>query len=183
MALPPSNGAENATVICAAAAVTVGLAGVLGVVVGIALADAADALLEPFAFVATTEQEYVFPLVSPPTTIGEVAALAVPAVPPFDDVQEAVYPVMTLPPSAGAVNVTVICASAAATVGGPGAFGVVLGVAAFDGGEVGPGPLTLLAPTVHVYDFPLVSPVTVMGEDVPFALPVAPPFDDAQTTL
>ena len=42
-------------------------------------------------------------------------------------------------------NATVICALAAVTDGCPGAFGIVLGMATFDGGDVGPGPLTLLA--------------------------------------
>jgi hypothetical protein len=107
IALPPSTGAANVTVICAFAATTVGAAGALGTVLGIATADATDEGPGPFAFVAVTVQVYDFPFDKPPTTIGEAAPLAEPAAPPFDDGHETAYEVIALPPSAGTADVTV----------------------------------------------------------------------------
>ncbi len=54
--LPPSNGATNATLICAFPAVTVGCAGGSGTRFGTTTDDAGDAAPEPFAFVAVTVQ-------------------------------------------------------------------------------------------------------------------------------
>ena len=57
IALPPSlAGAVNATEIEALPCVSVGWAGVPGVVAGTVAADATDALPAPFAFVAKTVQ-------------------------------------------------------------------------------------------------------------------------------
>jgi len=88
--VPPSNGATNDTVICAFPRLTVGCAGADGTVLGMTTADAGDAGPEPFAFVAETVHVYDLPFVSEPTTIGDTAPDADPAVPPFDDAQFAV---------------------------------------------------------------------------------------------
>jgi hypothetical protein len=87
IALPPSNGAANVTVICALPGATPGLAGAEGTVLGTTAADAGDAAPVPFAFVAVTVQVYDFPFVSVPTTIGAPAPDAEPGVPPFEDTQ------------------------------------------------------------------------------------------------
>ena len=90
IALPPSAGATNDTATCALAATTVGCAGALGTVLGIATADAGDATPVPSAFVALTVQVYDRPFDNAPTTMGEVAPVAEPVAPPFDGTQPAV---------------------------------------------------------------------------------------------
>jgi hypothetical protein len=90
--------------------------------------------------------------------------------------------VIALPPSAGALNVTVICALAATTVGRAGADGTVLGITTAEGAEAGPSPSAFVAVTVHVYDFPFDRPVTTTGEATPDADPGLPPSDDTQLT-
>ncbi len=87
IALPPSPGAVNVTVICAFPGAAPGCAGADGTVLGIATADAGEAAVVPFAFVAVIVQVYYFPFVRLPTTIGDAAPFADPGVPPFDDVQ------------------------------------------------------------------------------------------------
>jgi hypothetical protein len=57
---------------------------------------------------------------------------------------------------------------AATLVGVPGA--VIGGVTADDALEALPVPTELVAVTVKVYAVPLVSPITVIGEDVPLAV-------------
>jgi hypothetical protein len=69
----------------------------------------------------------------------------------------------------------------ALTVGCAGALGTVLGVTAADAGDAGPVPFTFVALTVHVYDFPFVSPPTTVGDAVSAAEPGVPPFDDVHT--
>ena len=81
------------------------------------------------------------------------------------------------PPSFGAVKLTValpLLPLAEIPVGAPGA--VVAGVTADDALEAVPRPIALVALTVKVYAVPLVSPVTVIGEDVPVA--VKPPGEE-----
>jgi len=90
IALPPSAGGTNDTVTCAFPATTVGAAGALGTVLGIATADAADATPVPFAFVADTVHVYDLPFDNEPTTIGEPAPLTEPETPPFDGTHAAV---------------------------------------------------------------------------------------------
>jgi len=51
-----------------------------------------------------------------------------------------------------------------------------------DATESGPVPRLLVALTVHVYDLPAVSPVTVIGLALPDFDLVAPPFDDVHVT-
>ena len=181
--LPPFAGAEKPTVICAFPGATVGCAGALGTVLGTAAADAADGTLVPFAFVAVTVHVYDFPFVSPVTTIGEAAPDAEPATPPFDDTHAALYPVIALPPSNGATNDTDTRAFPAPTRGAAGALGTVLGTATADAGDCAPVPFAFVAATVHVYDFPFVSPAITVGDARSDAEPGVPPFDDAHATV
>ncbi len=183
IALPPLFGAVNPTEICAAPGVTDGWTGADGIVLGTVAADDADAAPGPFAFVAVTVHVYDRPFVSAPTTIGEAAPLAEPAVPPFDDVQFAAYPVITLPPLLGAVNPTEICALPGVTDGCAGAEGIVLGTAAADAVDGAPSPVAFVATTVHVYVLPFVRPPTTSGEAAPFPEPAAPPSDEVHATL
>jgi hypothetical protein len=74
--LPPSNGGTNETVTCAFPPTTVGAAGASGTRFGTAAADAGEAGPGPFAFVAVTVHVYDFPIVNPPTTIGDAAPVA-----------------------------------------------------------------------------------------------------------
>jgi hypothetical protein len=91
MALPPLAGATNADEMEASPCVTVDAAGAFGTVAGITVAsDAVDALLFPITLVARTVQVYVLPFDKLDTTIGEVAPLLLPAVPPLLDEQLAV---------------------------------------------------------------------------------------------
>jgi len=86
-------------------------------------------------------------LVSPLTTSGLPAPVAV--FPSGDDVT--VYDVIVAPPfDAGALKLTLACASAGAAdtpVGGP---GTVRGVTAAEGADAAPSPATLWAVTVNV---------------------------------
>jgi hypothetical protein len=91
--------------------------------------------------------------------------------------------VIVLPPSFGAVKLTEICAFPGVTPGWAGADGTVLGITTVDAGDAGPAPFTFVAVTVHVYDFPFVSPATTVGEAVSFAEPAVPPFDDTQLAV
>jgi len=72
---------------------------------------------------------------------------------------------------AGAVKLTValpLLTVAEILVGAPGAIGA--GVTADDTLEAVPVPRELVAVTVKVYAVPLVSPITVIGDDVPVAV-------------
>ena len=180
MALPPSNGTTNETETCAFPNPTVGCTSTDGIVLGIAFAEAGDGALVPLAFVAVTVHVYDFPFDRPPMTIGEPAAEFVPAVPPFDDTHAAVKLVMPLPPSNGATNETPSCALPATTVGCAGAVGTVLGITTADADEGAPLPLLFVAVTVHVYDFPLDTPPTTIGDAKPVFDPAVPPFADTQ---
>ncbi len=86
----------------------------------------------------------------------------------------AVYPVIADPPfDAGAVKLTVACASPAVAetaVGTPGTVGAAVGVTAGDAAEAGLVPTALVAVTVNVYDVPSVKPVTVNGLLAPVAV-------------
>ena len=87
------------------------------------------------------------------------------------------YPVIADPPVlVGAVKLTValpLLPLAEIPVGAPGAIGA--GVTEDDAVEAVPVPIALVAVTVKVYAVPLVSPVTVIGEDVPLAVTAVPP--------
>ena len=75
------------------------------------------------------------------------------------------------PPSFGAVKLTValpLLPVAEIPVGAPGA--IAAGVTADDALEAVPVPTELVAVTVKVYAVPLVSPVTVIGDEAPVAV-------------
>ena len=182
IALPPSFGATKVTATCAFPGATVGCAGGAGTVLGTTTAEAGDAGPSPFAFVAVTVHVYDLPLESPVTTSGDVVPLAESAMPPFDDAQFAVYPVIALPPSSGAPNDTVIFVLPGITEGCAGGDGTVLGTTGADSGDAGPGPSSFVAVTVQVYDLPLVTPPTTIGDAAPTADEGVPPLDDAQLT-
>jgi hypothetical protein len=61
-------------------------------------------------------------------------------------------------------------------------LGTVLGTTAADAGDNAPVPFAFVAVTVHVYDFPFVSPLTTVGDAMSAAEPGTPPFDDAHAT-
>ena len=88
-----------------------------------------------------------------PVTVKEVAVPGpVAIILPGLDVT--VYPVIGEPPvDAGAVKLTVACASPAVAVpmvGAPGGTGAATGVTVFEGDEAGPVPIELVAFTVKV---------------------------------
>ena len=122
IALPFAAGATKATAILPSPWVRVGWAGWLGAPT-INDEEATDSRLLPLTFVAWTVHAYDEPLVSALTVIGEVGPVPVPRVPPLLDVHVAVYPVIGLPPFAGATNATPIDPAPVATVGGAGAVG------------------------------------------------------------
>ena len=113
------------------------------------------------------------PLANPVTVIGEDVPVAV--TPPGEEVT--VYPVIVAPPVfVGAVKLTVavpLLPLAETLVGTPGA--VIAGVTAGDALEAVPVPTELVATTVKVYAVPLVSPVTVIGDEGPLAVTAVPP--------
>jgi len=85
MALPPFDaGAVKDIVACALPAMAVPIVGEPGVVAGVTLLDAAEAVPVPRVLVAFTVKVYAVPFVSPVTVIG----LAVPVLvtPPGEDV-------------------------------------------------------------------------------------------------
>jgi hypothetical protein len=90
--------------------------------------------------------------------------------------------VIALPPSAGATNETVTCALPATTVGAAGALGTVLGTTAADADDDAPVPFPFVAATVQVYDFPFVSPPTIVGDARSAIAAGVPPFDDTHAT-
>jgi hypothetical protein len=138
------------------------------VATGVTADDALEAVPVPTELVATTVKVYAVPLVSPVTVIGEEAPDAVR--PPGEEVT--VYPVIADPPVlVGAVKLTValpLLTVAEMLVGTPGAIGA--GVTADDAIEAVPVPTELVATTVKVYAVPLVSPVTVIGDEAPVAV-------------
>ena len=69
-----------------------------------------------------------------------------------------------LPPSDGAVQVTVADASPAVAltfVGAAGTVGGAVGVTEFEDADAGPVPTAFVADTLNVYAVPLLSPLTV----------------------
>lgn len=82
------------------------------------------------------------------------------------------------PVEAGAVHVTVACATPAVAltpVGAPGAV-AACAVTAFEADDAALVPVPFAAVTVNVYDVPPVSPVTVHGDEP--AVHVSAPGDD-----
>jgi hypothetical protein len=163
--LPPfDDGAVHETLAAVFPAVAVTPVGVAGTVAGVTGVDAADSGLVPMLLVAVTVKVYAVPLVRPVTTLDvPVAGTAVCATPAINGVTE--YAVMGLPPSDGAVQVTVADASplvAATPVGAAGAVTGAVGVMEDEGAEAEPVPTAFLAVTVKVYAVPLVRPPTVV---------------------
>src|SRR3954453_4515363 len=132
MGLPPLKGATNDTVSCPFPTPAAGWPGAVGTVLGIATADAGDDAPGPFAFVAVTVHVYDLPFDNDPTTIGELTPEFVPVTPPFDEAHVTWYPVIAVPPLAGAANDAVNSPFPTATVGAAGALGTVLGTTAAD---------------------------------------------------
>jgi len=54
-----------------------------------------------------------------------------------------------------------------------GAPGTVAGVTLFEALDAAPAPIAFVAVTVKVYAVPFVSPVTLMGEEMPLPVPPA----------
>ncbi len=167
--LPPFAGATQLTVADPSPATAVGAAGAAGTVAaatGVTTFDAADDGPVPTAFVAATLNVYAVPFTKPDTNTDVAPAPAgvdACAVEPTNGVTT--YPVIGLPPLAGATQLTVADPSPATAVGAAGASGAVGGAVGTTGLEAtdgGPSPTALLAVTVNVYAVPLLSPVTVV---------------------
>src|ERR1043165_9714441 len=107
MALPPLlAGAVHDTVAWALPAVAVTAEGAPGTVIGVTLAEAAEAGLVPAALVAVTVKVYAVPLVRPLTTALVAGAATV--IVAVAGLEVMVYLVLALPPSlACAAHVTV----------------------------------------------------------------------------
>ena len=116
-------------------------------------------------------------MVNPVTWIGLAAAVPEPGVPA--PVHDALNEVIGLPLAAPAVKVIVADPFPAVATTLVGAPGTLAGVNVFDvpAAEV---PIELVAVTVHVYEAPLVNPVTVIGLDAALPVPLGvPPVHDA----
>ena len=148
-------------------AVTVGVAGRPGTVNGTTTAEATDAGPGPLPFDASTVHVYALPFDNEVTVIGDDDPFLARVVPPFDDTQVAVYPVIAEPPSNGATNVTRMLPFPAETVGCAGVSGTAFGTVDADATDVAPSPSTFDANTVQVYVLPFVSADTVNGDDAP----------------
>jgi hypothetical protein len=104
--------------------------------------------------------------------------------PPFDEAHVTVNAAMALPPSlSGTANETEAPAFRLDDTTDRGAVGTVAGTKALDAADGALVPTLFVAVTVHVYDFPFVSPDTMIGLTVPNADFVTPPFDEAHVTV
>ena len=101
----------------------------------------------------------------------------------MDEVQLAVYPVIALPPFAGATNVTVIVVPLGEMVGVAGVLGIVAGTVEAEAIELDPLPSALVASTVQVYVLPLVRDDTRIGDVAPEFDPVVPPSLDVHAAV
>jgi len=148
--VPPFfDGGLNGTIAVAPERLTVPIVGASGTVAGWTKFDAADGALVPFAFVAVTRHVYVYPFVSPDTTIGLDEPLAEPDAPPLTEVHDIVKLVTGIPPSEPGVNVTDADAFPRVAVPIVGAAGAVPTIKLLDT-EPAPVPTLLVAVTVHV---------------------------------
>ena len=156
MALPPSlAGSVQSTITSVPgppgwlAVTPVGAPGTVAGVDGVTELEGADGPLVPTAFVAVTVKVYEVPFVRP-LTVQPVPAVEQ-VKPPGDEV--AVYPVMGLPPSLPADQLTFAVVSPAVAlteVGAPGAVAGVPGMTAFEGPDGSPVPTAFVAVTVNV---------------------------------
>ena len=150
IAVPPFfDGTENGTEAVATEMLTVPIVGAVGTVAGWNVFDAADGGLVPCAFVAVTRHVYVYPFVSPVTTIGLDEPLVDRDTPPLVEVHDTVKLVIGLPPSEPGVNVTDADAFPRVAVPIVGAAGAVPTIKLLDT-EPAPVPTLLVAVTVHV---------------------------------
>src|SRR5690349_5480198 len=144
MALPPSlSGAvqeTDADALPAVAVTAVGAPGTVAGATGVTLLEGAEDGLEPTAFVATTVNVYVVPLVRP-VTVADVTLFATRMLAPAG-LEVIVYEVIGLPPvESGASHATVadaLPAVAVTPVGAPGAASTTgaVGVTLLEAAEV-----------------------------------------------
>jgi hypothetical protein len=76
----------------------------------------------------------------------------------------------------GTEKLIVACPLPAVALPMIGAPGAPMGITLFEGPDAAPVPMVLVAVTVNVYAVPLVSPLTVIGLDIP-ELVIPPRFD------
>jgi hypothetical protein len=112
----------------------------------------------------------------PVTVSGDAAPDDERVTPPLVDVHVAVYEVIELPLSPGALNATTRVPLPRVTEGAAGTSGTAAGITAAEAGDVPPVPTSLVAVAVHVYVRPLVSPPTVTGDVAADPVPGAPPL-------
>jgi hypothetical protein len=125
----------------------------------------------------------MWPVVSPTTVTGLVAAVPDPGTPPSGETQLAVKPVIAAPSSAPAVKLTMSGPLAPVVVPDTacpmvGALGAPTTNGA-DGVEARPVPREFVPVTAHVYVLPVVSPAgTTIGLLPPLFVAIAPPLLD-----
>jgi hypothetical protein len=120
---------------------------------------------------AATAHENGCPVLKPPTVIGDPGPDFVNTSPFRPSVHVTWNDVIALPFAVPAVNdtttgpaaPTALPDTAFTPVGTPGGL---RGTTTADTGDAGPVPIPFVAVTLHVYDFPFVTPVTVIGENV-----------------
>jgi hypothetical protein len=183
MVSPPLPLAVNATIAELLPRVTPVTVGAGGVVAATNEADAVDAALLPKAFVASTVQVYVLLLLREATVIGEEAPDADCVVPPSLDAQVAVKPVIALPPLPFAVNATIAVLFPRVTPVTLGATGTVPATNEVEAADALLSPKLFVATTVQLYVLLLVREATLIGEDAPDTVCVAPPSLDVQVAL
>jgi hypothetical protein len=178
-------GATNASVICASFPVALVIVGASGTVTaGTAAFEGPEGALVPSPLLAVTLHVYVAPLVRPFTMIGLPPPVAEPLVPPFDDVHDAVKPVMPEPPSSvGPLNETLSDTFRLVAEPIDGASGTVAMVVALDTADGPLVPFADVARTVHVYVRPFESAGTTTGLVAPEAAPLVPPFDETHNAV
>jgi hypothetical protein len=119
-----------------------------------------------------------------PVTMMEVrASLALRELPPLSDEHVTVYRVIVEPPFLGGLKDTDMRESPATANGREGLLGTVLGITGADCSDAGPMPNPLIARTEHRYVWPFVTPLTTIGEEMPFAARAVPPFVDKQAAV
>jgi hypothetical protein len=142
------------------------LVGTSGTVAGTTELLVAEAVLVPYEFDAVTVKVYVVPLLRPVTVIGDAPPVAVN--PPTFELT--VYVVIDSPPVfPGGVKVIVASPFPAVAVPIVGASGTLTGVTELLATEAVLVPTAFVAFTENVYAVPLLNPVTVIGDDPPYA--------------
>ena len=155
------------------------MSGASGVVAAVTVV-AVEGGPSPRWFVDTTTQSYESPFTSDPTTMGELAPLAV--LSPSTEEHVTVLSMITSPPVLPGVNATLtelLPRVALVMLGCPGRTAAGLASDAFDAGLL---PIELLATTLHVYVLAFDRFVTVIGESPPDFVRVMPPLLDVHVT-